>query len=189
MTSADVHRSKRLSYVLRHDPGSVGVTLDRHGWVGVTELLSGLAAHGRAMTRADLARVVETNDKRRFEWDVEGDRIRARQGHSVAVDLGLAPSRPPDVLFHGTPVRNRDAILAEGLERRGRHHVHLSADVTTALRVGRRRGEAVVLRVDAAAMVAAGLELRRTDNGVWLVDAVPARFLAVEPLGADDTDS
>ena len=179
-------RSKRLSYVLRHDPGSVGVSLDPQGWVGVSELLSALAAHGRGMTRADLARVVEHNDKRRFEWDVERDRIRARQGHSVAVDLGLAPSRPPDVLFHGTPVRNRDSILASGLDRRGRHHVHLSVDVGTAQRVGRRRGEAVVLRVDAAAMAALGHAFWRTDNGVWLVDAVPARFLSVAPVPADE---
>ena len=176
-----VRVSKGLSYVLRHRPGSVGLTLDDAGWVDVDALLAALAAHGLALTRADLERVVAINDKRRFAFDPSGTRIRASQGHSVAVDLGYAVEAPPDELFHGTPIRNLSAILAEGLRPGRRHAVHLSPDVATALTVGRRRGDAVVLRVDTAAMAADGARFTRSANGVWLVDAVPPAYLGVVP--------
>ena len=181
MDARDVKRSKRLSLVLRHRPESQGLELDRNGWIDVDVLLTALAAHGTTMTRADLERVVADNDKQRFEWDRDRDRIRARQGHSVQVDLELQEQAPPDVLHHGTPRRNVDAILATGLERRGRHHVHLSADVATAQRVGGRRGPAAVLRVDAAAMSRDGHRFWLSTNGVWLAEHVPARYLSLIP--------
>ncbi len=178
MADATVRRSKRLSRVLRHRPDSIGITLDPHGWVDVDVLLVALAQHGEPLTRDQLAEVVATNDKQRFAWDVETDRIRAQQGHSVGIDLDLSPAAPPDVLFHGTAASSRDAILAEGLDRRGRHHVHLSPDVGTAQRVGARRGAHIVLRVDARRMAADGHRFWVTGNGVWLADAVPAAYLS-----------
>ncbi len=170
--------------MLRHRPGDVGLTLDDAGWVDVEDLLDALAAHGRAVTRAELEHVVATNDKRRFAFDDTGTRIRASQGHSVAVDLGLAAAEPPPVLFHGTPERSLAAIRAEGLRPGNRHAVHLSPDVATARAVGERRGRPVVLAVDAAAMAADGAVFTRSDNGVWLVDAVPPRYLTVVRGGA-----
>jgi putative RNA 2'-phosphotransferase len=174
----DVRRSRLVARVLRHRPGSVGIVLDPQGWTDVTGLLEALAAHGHPVSRTDLERVVRHNDKQRFEWDTASDRIRARQGHSVEVDLGLSPTDPPDRLYHGTPRRSVERILATGLEPRGRHHVHLSADAETARRVGARRGEPVILAVDAAAMAREGLLFWRTTNGVWLTETVPPRFLS-----------
>lgn len=173
----DVRRSKRLALVLRHRPASVGVELDGQGWTDVGRLLLALGEHGSAMSRDELQRVVETNDKQRFEWDREQDRIRARQGHTVEVDLALVATAPPDTLFHGTPRRNLASILSAGLEPRGRHHVHLSGDAGTAHRVGGRRGDPVVLRVAADVMADEGHDFWRTANGVWLADRVPAEFL------------
>lgn len=177
MNPADIALSKRVSLALRHRPDAFGIELDPHGWVDVPGLLHALSAHGPRVTRDDLDRVVAGNDKQRFEVDTATDRIRARQGHSVDVDLALVPSTPPSVLFHGTPRRNLDSILATGIDRRGRHHVHLSADVETAERVGARRGAFVVLEVDAGTMASAGHLFWRTDNGVWLTDTVPARYV------------
>ncbi|MFT4187621.1 MAG: RNA 2'-phosphotransferase [Aeromicrobium sp.] len=151
MRSDDVKRSKRLSLVLRHRPDSIGIELDRNGWVAVTVLLRSLNDHGPRWTRDDLDRVVAGYDKQRFEFDEKRMRIRARQGHSVTVDLDLPTATPPAELFHGTPRRNIGPILADGLDPRDRHHVHLSPDVETARRVGARRGAFVVFRVDAAA--------------------------------------
>ena len=173
----DVRRSKRLSLVLRHKPESIGIVLNQNGWVDVSELLDALGTHGLLITRDQLDHIVQTNDKRRFEWDVLTDRIRARQGHSVKIDLGLKPSTPPDVLFHGTPRRNLDSIRATGLDKRGRHHVHLSPDEATAHRVGARRGDHVVLAIDAASMNIAGYEFWQSTNAVWLTDRVPPRFI------------
>ena len=151
--------------------------LDDAGWVAVDDLLGGLAAMGRPMARDRLEHLVATSDKQRFALD--GDRIRASQGHTVQVDLGLLPVEPPAVLFHGTSDRAVASILAGGLEPRGRHHVHLSNDVETAQRVGARRGTARVLQVDAAAMSRDGHAFRVSANGVWLVDAVPPAYLVL----------
>lgn len=166
--------SKYVSLVLRHDPAAGGVVLDAEGWTTVAELLAGATARGLAVSPAELAEVVRTSDKQRFALSPDGLRIRANQGHSVAVDLGLAPAAPPATLFHGTVERFVAAILTEGLRRQARQHVHLSPDVETARRVGSRRGVPVVLRVDAARMHAQGFAFLRSENGVWLTDAVPA---------------
>lgn len=167
--------SKLLSYVLRHRPESVGVTLDAQGWVAIDVLVEALAQAGRPIDRETLLDVVRTSDKQRFA--IEGDRIRANQGHSVGVDLGLVPVEPPPVVFHGTVERFLDAIRREGLVRGSRTHVHLSADLETAERVGARRGRPVVLRVDAAGMRREGYVFFRSENRVWLVEHVPPRFL------------
>ena len=169
-----VRRSKLLSYLLRHAPGSVGLTLDAAGWADAGALLAALG-----WTRAELEHIVATNDKRRFAVDDTGTRIRASQGHSVAVDLGYAAEQPPRVLFHGTAEWNLPTIEAEGLRPGRRHAVHLSPDEVTAHRVGARHGRAVVLRIDAEGMARDGAVFTRSANGVWLVDAVPPAFVTV----------
>ena len=174
-----VRTSKYLSRHLRHQPERLGLELEPGGWVRVDALLAACAAHGVALSRAELEEVVASNDKRRFAFDGDGARIRASQGHSVAVDLGYAAQTPPPVLFHGTAERNVPAIEAEGLRPGRRHAVHLSPDEVTARRVGARHGRPVVLRVDAAGMAAVGAVFTRSANGVWLVDAVPPAFLTV----------
>ncbi|MFG3282733.1 RNA 2'-phosphotransferase [Streptomyces sp. NPDC048111] len=167
--------SKYLSKHLRHQPERIGLTLDAHGWVEIDALLRAAAAHRFPFTRAELDHVVATNDKRRFA--VEGDRIRASQGHTVAVDLALPPAEPPAYLYHGTVARGLDAIRAEGLRPMNRRHVHLSPDRETATRVGARRGRPVVLSVDAGAMHRVGHVFYVSANGVWLTAAVPPEFL------------
>jgi putative RNA 2'-phosphotransferase len=173
-----VTTSKLLSYVLRHRPDSIGLQLDDQGWAGVDALLAALRAHGHAVDGDLLARVVAGNDKQRFAFSPDGARIRASQGHSVAVDLDLAPSSPPAVLYHGTASRFLKAIMAQGLKAGARRHVHLSRDVDTAMRVGARHGFPVVLGVDAARMAADGHLFYVSDNGVWLTEAVAPRYLS-----------
>jgi len=174
-----VRGSKLLSRILRHDPASVGITLDPAGWVEVDTLLSALREHGHLLSRAELERLVATSDKQRFALDPATDRIRANQGHSVAVDLGLPPAVPPQRLYHGTPIRNVESILAHGIRRGARHDVHLSPDVETARRVGARRGRCAVLVVEAGAMHADGQLFSVSANGVWLTSQVPARYLSL----------
>ena len=171
--------SKFLSFVLRHEPGSIGLALDAGGWVAIDALLAAARAHGRAISRALLDEIVATSPKRRFAVSDDGQRIRANQGHSVDVALGLPPARPPAVLFHGTVAAALPAIRAEGLRKMARHHVHLSPDEATARVVAARRGAPLILRVDAAGMHAAGLVFYVSDNGVWLTEHVPPRYLAI----------
>jgi putative RNA 2'-phosphotransferase len=172
-----VRTSKYLSKHLRHRPERLGLTLEPGGWVSVDELLEACAAHGFALTEAELEEVVACNDKRRFALDPSRRRIRASQGHSIPVDLGLEPVAPPCELFHGTSSGRVEAILREGLRPMGRHHVHLSPAPDTARKVGARHGRPAVLVVAAAAMAREGHAFLRSDNGVWLTDEVPPAHL------------
>ncbi|MCW2936634.1 MAG: phosphate acetyltransferase [Actinomycetia bacterium] len=167
--------SKFLAYVLRHHPAAIGITLDGAGWVQVDDLMAAAGRHGRPLAAQTLWQVADAPGKRRFE--IRDGRIRASQGHSVPVDLGLASVAPPAVLFHGTAAASLPAILAEGLKPGRRNHVHLSGDQATAAAVGARRGPPVILRVGAAGMHAAGHEFHCAANGVWLTDRVPPAYI------------
>ncbi len=176
-----VRVSKFLSKHLRHAPAAIGLTLDDGGWVSVEQLLAAAGRHGCPITWEQLNEVVESNDKKRFTFDGAGTRIRATQGHSVLIDLQLVPVAPPEVLYHGTTDGALTAILRDGLSRMRRHHVHLSIDTATALKVGGRHGNPVILVVAAGMMAAEGFPFYVSANGVWLTDRVPSRYIAVLP--------
>ena len=175
------HISKFLSLILRHQPEKIGLVLDAQGWADIDSLIELAGRHGKRLDHRLIRRVVELNDKKRFSLSEDGQRIRARQGHSIAVDLGLEARRPPDVLYHGTATRFLEPIQAKGLIKGRRRHVHLSADRDTAVVVGRRHGKPVVLEIDARAMAEQGLLFFLSENGVWLTDHVPPRFFRIEP--------
>jgi putative RNA 2'-phosphotransferase len=168
--------SKFLAYVLRHNPAAIGLALDDGGWVAIDVLLAAAARNGRPLSAEALRQVIDSPGKRRFE--ARDGLIRAAQGHSVPVSLGLEPLAPPVVLYHGTVARFLPGILAEGLRPGQRVHVHLSADPGTAATVGARRGRPVVLRIDAAGMHAGGHEFFRAASGVWLTARVPPGFIS-----------
>lgn len=169
--------SKFLSRVLRHEPELVGLSLGPGGWVRVDDLLRGMKRAGHRITRDDLGHIVAENDKRRFTLSEDGRRIRAAQGHSVAVDLDLPAIAPPGDLFHGTASANLDAIWAEGINPGRRQHVHLSGDPETATRVGQRHGKSVVLRIASGKMYEDGHQFWQADNGVWLTEHVAPQYL------------
>ena len=169
--------SKYLSKHLRHQPERLGLALAPGGWVEVDALLAACAKHNFPVSREELDEVVARNDKQRFSFDGGRRLIRANQGHSVEVDLRLERATPPAALYHGTGERSAESILADGLRRMARHHVHLSADVETAMKVGARRGRPVVFEVSAGAMAAAGHAFYLSANGVWLVESVPPQYL------------
>jgi putative RNA 2'-phosphotransferase len=171
------HISKLLSLALRHKPETLGLELDEAGWVAVDLVLEGLASHGTPITPSQLEDVVRTSDKQRFALSPDGKSIRANQGHTVDVDLGYEAAAPPDVLLHGTVERFLPAIRTQGLLRGQRHHVHLSANLDTAERVGQRRGRAVILQVHAKDMARDGHHFFLSTNGVWLTEHVPPAYI------------
>lgn len=187
-----VRISKLLSLALRHQPDALGITLDAHGWTDIDGVLAGLARKGFALTADDLEEIVRTSDKQRFALSPDGARIRANQGHSVAIDLALPASTPPELLFHGTVARFLEPIRREGLLRRARTHVHLSVDRETAEKVAARRTgsrdvspcetapkDIRILGVRARAMHEAGFVFYVSDNGVWLTERVPTDWLEI----------
>jgi putative RNA 2'-phosphotransferase len=166
--------SKRLSYILRHAPDSVGLTLDENGWASVHDLMS---KFGSPLSIESLNEVVETNEKKRFAFNDDLTKIRASQGHSIEVDLAYQPTTPPEFLFHGTATRFLDSIKKEGLLKGSRHHVHLSLDAVTARKVGSRHGSPFILTVKSRDMYEAGYAFFVSENDVWLTEHVPTRFI------------
>ncbi|RYY58984.1 MAG: RNA 2'-phosphotransferase [Chitinophagaceae bacterium] len=168
---------KVISLVLRHKPEVIGITLDKNGWTRVESLLEKMNSAGFPITREQLHLVVETNNKKRFLLSEDGILIRASQGHSVNIDLELAPAIPPPVLFHGTAIKNLMSIRQQGLISGTRLHVHLSDNENTAREVGSRHGSPVVLQVNARKMHEAGHPFFLSDNKVWLTGSVDPAFL------------
>lgn len=170
--------SKFISLVLRHDPATIGIALDSHGWARIDALINGLNAHGCPITREELLDIVHTDVKQRYALDEPGECIRASQGHSIEVDLELEPCVPPEVLYHGTPAKWAEEIRKGGLKKMVRQYVHLSKDVDTARTVARRRGEGHIFQVDAIRMHRDGHKFYCSENGVWLTEMVPPEYLS-----------
>jgi putative RNA 2'-phosphotransferase len=179
MPASDTEISKLMSYVLRHAPHELDLTLTDDGWTDYAEFSSKLCAR-LDVTDADILRVIEENAKKRFT--LADGRIRAAQGHSVKIDLDLKPQAPPALLYHGTTAEAWNAIRESGLKPMNRTHVHLSPDLETPRAVAiRRKGPHVLLKVDAAAMHGVGFTFFVADNGVWLAHEVPPSHLIIVP--------
>jgi putative RNA 2'-phosphotransferase len=110
--------SKFLSFVLRHRPGSIGLELDEAGWAEIDVLIL-LAQPQYPLSRALIDRAVAENDKNRFEIDADGRRIRARQGHSLDVDVGLTPVAPPTRLVLPVMITGRRPASSRPSAARG----------------------------------------------------------------------
>lgn len=169
--------SKFLSLVLRHRPDTIGLNLDESGWAEVSELTEKARKVGVNLTPAIIRQIVATSDKQRFTLSPDCSRIRANQGHSVPVELGLQELEPPEFLYHGTARRNLISIRREGIRRGRRNHVHLSTDKDRAEKVGVRHGQPIVLIVLAAKMHQDGFQFFLSENGVWLTEHVATEYL------------
>ncbi len=168
-------QSKFLSKILRHDPESVGIVLDKNGWANVSDIKKILKVN-----QEELNEIVETNDKKRFEFDTFKSRIRARQGHSIEVDVELQIYVPTGFLYHGTAFRFINNIMKQGLNKQNRQHVHLSDNEETARRVGSRHGQSVILQIDSAKMHEDGLVFYKSNNDVYLTDNVPSEYITIK---------
>ena len=165
--------SKFLSLILRHKPQLVGIELDEHGWADVDELICRV----KNLDRAKLEQIVSTDEKQRYSFSADKKLIRANQGHSIAVDVELEELEPPENLYHGTAESFGSSIIAQGLLKMSRLYVHLSSDIETAEKVGRRHGKPKIFLVESGKMFFDGYKFFRSVNGVWLTEHVPAKYL------------
>lgn len=177
MTKKVKNISKFLSYVLRHNPDKLGITLDANGWTSVKTLLEKINVDNYSLSMETLEEVVATNNKKRFAFNEDKTMIRANQGHSVNIDLALQSKEPPNYLYHGTVEKFMESIREKGLIKGSRQHVHLSADKETAINVGSRRGKPIILTIRSGEMHAKGYTFYQSENGVWLTEAVPSEFI------------
>ena len=174
MTDFITDTSKFLSYVLRHKPDAIGISLDPEGWANIEELI---AKADIPLDLDTLSKVVAISEKKRFAISADGRSIRANQGHSIAVNLGLEPAEPPELLYHGTATRFLESIREQGLLPKNRQYVHLSVDHDTAFNVGQRHGKPIVLTIPALKLHRQGHQFFQAKNGVWLTERVLADVL------------
>lgn len=179
MNTNDIkNTSKFLSLILRHQPSKIKLTLDPNGWAEVDELIANANKYGhQKLNQEILDIVVETNDKKRFAYNEDKTKIRASQGHSISVDLELKPVVPPDYLYHGTVAKFLESIKTNGIQKISRQHVHLSKDRETAIKVGSRRGAPIILSIHTSQMHQDGFVFYQSENGVWLTDEVPSKYI------------
>ena len=168
--------SKFLSLILRHKPQIIGIELDEHGWTNVEELIRRVNKK-RPLDFATLEQVVAQDEKQRYSFSADKKLIRANQGHSIPVDVELEELKPPEILYHGTSRSFVSSIIAHGLLKMSRLYVHLSSDVETAEKVGRRHGKPKIFLVESLKMFNDGYKFYRSVNGVWLTEHVPAKYL------------
>lgn len=171
-----------ISLVLRHKPDAAGISLDEHGWANVNELLDGINDTGRKIDMDILEEIVRTDSKQRYSFNEDKTLIRANQGHSIPVDVELDEQKPPQILYHGTAERFLDAIMAEGLKPMSRLYVHLSKEKETAIKVGKRHGKPVVLRINSEEMYRDGIRFYLSQNGVWLTKYVDKKYIITERM-------
>ena len=166
-----------MSLILRHKPEVIGVSLDKHGWAVVDDLINGIAKNNEGFNMAILKEIVETDNKQRYSFNDDKTLIRANQGHSIPVDVELKEAKPPKQLWHGTGEKYVSAIDEQGLLHKNRLYVHLSTNEETAIKVGKRHGKPVLYTVNAEEMYQDGYKFFLSKNGVWLTDHVPVKYL------------
>jgi len=178
----DIRLSKFLSLILRHKPEVAGIALDESGWANVRELIDGVCKSGRHIDIKILECIVSENDKQRFSFNEDKTKIRANQGHGIAVELELDEVEPPDILYHGTATRFLESIREKGILKQSRQHIHLSSDIKTAIAVGKRHGVAVVLPIDVQRMQKEGHIFYLSVNKVWLCDNISSKYIKWEEI-------
>jgi putative RNA 2'-phosphotransferase len=169
--------SKYLCLILRHKPETIGIELDNRGWADISQLIKNLNKAGKRINLDKLKEIVETDNKSRFSFNENLNKIRANQGHSIKIELDYHPQQPPEFLYHGTAERFVKSIYDKGIEKKNRHHVHLSQNIETAIKVGKRHGKPFVLKVLSGKMFKDGHTFYLSENGIWLTDKVPSKYL------------
>lgn len=178
MSKKNTDISKFLSYILRHQPEAVGLSLDKDGWAVITDLILCAKKEGYILDPDIIQAIITSSDKKRFTISEDGLHIRAAQGHSTQqVDIKYQEKVPPDILYHGTATRFISAIRKQGLLPMSRQYVHLSPDEVTAIQVGQRHGKPLVLKIKALIMYGQGFKFFQADNGVWLTNSVPCQYI------------
>ncbi|MFQ8705034.1 MAG: RNA 2'-phosphotransferase [Thomasclavelia sp.] len=172
-----VKMGKYLSLILRHKPELINLKIDEHGWVEVDQLLKGINDSGRYISKEMLDIIVNTNNKKRYQYNDDQTKIRANQGHSIKVDVELQEKVPPDILYHGTAQKYLDKIKKSGIRKMNRLYVHLSKDIQTAINVGKRHGQPIVLVIDTKKMLRDGYKFYYSYNGVWLCDDIAYSYI------------
>ncbi|NPA75974.1 MAG: RNA 2'-phosphotransferase [Euryarchaeota archaeon] len=176
--------SRMLAGILRHFPEKFGVRLDDHGWANLYDIVKGIKRRHRRfgwLKIKHIEAIVLTDDKGRYQLDLENRRIRATYGHSIKVDLSDLPTEGiPETLYYPTTEEELEFIQEMGLKPGDRKWVHLSKNYEDAYIAGRHRvDDPIVLEIDAHAAVEAGYPIYVASPKVFISNEIPPEFITV----------
>ncbi|HGT0205763.1 TPA: RNA 2'-phosphotransferase [Clostridioides difficile] len=168
-----------ISLILRHKPETIGIKLDDYGYADVNELIEKINNTGRNINIEILEQIVKEDNKQRYSFNDDRSKIRANQGHSINVNVELRELEPPKYLYHGTATRFLDNIKNEGIIKQSRLYVHLSRDIDIAVKVGKRHGTPVILKINTGKMYENGYKFHLSENNVWLCEYIPFKYVEI----------
>ncbi|HBE8485727.1 TPA: RNA 2'-phosphotransferase [Clostridioides difficile] len=168
-----------ISLILRHKPETIGIKLDDYGYADVNELIEKINNTGRNINIEILEQIVKEDNKQRYSFNDDRSKIRANQGHSINVNVELRELEPPKYLYHGTATRFLDNIKNEGIIKQSRLYAHLSRDIDIAVKVGKRHGTPVILKINTGKMYENGYKFYLSENNVWLCEYIPFKYVEI----------
>ncbi len=172
-----IQLSKAVSHALRHEPQSYNLNLDTQGWVFLSDLVFALNSQGIQIDESEIIEMVESSEKKRHQ--ILNGKIRAYYGHSLKDKILKCSINPPKFLYHGTIQSNLNSILEKGLLPMGRQYVHLSVDEkAVAILGGRKKGDLVILKVKAQEASLNHVQFYKEENGIWLSDPIPSKYIS-----------
>jgi putative RNA 2'-phosphotransferase len=164
--------------ILRHRPEEFHITLDQHGFANIEDILRALQERFPYITHDDIHDLVHLSEKQRFE--IIGEKIRARYGHSFPVQLDLPPVVPPEFLYQAVSPEIVENILQNGLSPRDRQYIHLSLSSQIAAELGRKTSPNYVILKILAQKAASEGNVRFFNSGpVVLTEFVPPQFIEI----------
>ncbi|KAJ7962176.1 tRNA 2'-phosphotransferase 1-like [Quillaja saponaria] len=174
-----------LTRILRHMASELNLNMRSDGYVNVNDLLKlNMKTFAniplRSHTIDDIKEAVQKDNKQRFSLLEESGEIliRANQGHTITTVESESLLKPIlsgeefPVYVHGTYKKNLESILASGLKRMKRLHVHFSCGLPADGEVisGMRRDVNVLIFLDIKKALQDGMKLYISDNKVILTE-------------------
>lgn len=164
-----------ISGALRHFPDDLGLAMNQHGWVGVDLLVDAMMTRYKWSNKEKLFSIIESDEKGRYE--VKGNKIRARYGHSVDVDLDYDENIIPE-LYYGASREEVDILLEKGIKPLKQRYVHLSTSTEKAIEVAKIHTEdPVLLVINADLAQKEGVTMLYATENIILAEEIPAQYL------------
>ncbi len=169
-----------IAGVLRHFPEKLGVMIDGHGWVDVSEFVEaiGISRSGFHWLRDHhIEAIALTDPKGRYQ--IDGGMVRATYGHTIDINLDDLPLADIDEFFYPVTEEEIDIILEGGLNPIDRKNVHLSGSIEKALEAGRvRTEEPLIIKIDGAKAKKDGIIIYHAGKDVYITDRIDAKYIS-----------
>lgn len=166
-----------ISGALRHFPDDLGLAMNQHGWVDVDVLCDAMRTRYKWANKEKLFSIIESDEKGRYE--VKGNKIRARYGHSVDVELDFPENKLPEI-YYGASREEVDILLEKGIKPIKQRYVHLSTTVEKATEVAKIHTEdPVLLVINAEEARNDGVSMLAATENIVLAEEIPAKYLKV----------